>query len=353
MKSIVTRCAKVYLLLACVLVLGAGHGRLLAGAQAQQDGETQEEPEQLRKIWDDGLKSARPPSAKQNAGAQAAGKPQTPKRPQHTYVRKTTPTQQQSARLKNVGSAKKAVAESAEAGASERRVVGVTLWRLRPSAPGDEARMIVQEPSQIGPREWTPERVEAETPFASGERVRIGIESPRAGFLYVINRERYADGSSGEPKLIFPTTRTRDGNNHVRAGHVVEIPARSDSVPYFTMKPGRRDQVAEDLTVIVTDQPLVVNGQTLDLVIGRQPLPLDDTTVREWELKWKREVGRLELVGGRGRAWTKAEQEAGGGTRELTQEESLPQSIYYVSAKRGDPVLVKVSLLYKNTSARR
>ena len=53
--------------------------------------------------------------------------------------------------------------------------------RRRPTAA--MSRLLVQETENQRTEtvEWTPERVEAETPFAAGDRVRLSIESPRAG----------------------------------------------------------------------------------------------------------------------------------------------------------------------------
>jgi hypothetical protein len=58
------------------------------------------------------------------------------------------------------------------------------------------------------PTEWTPQRIEADTPLKVGERVRLSIESPRTGYLYVIDREQYADGSYGE--CLFNLSHTAD-----------------------------------------------------------------------------------------------------------------------------------------------
>src|SRR5205085_12633483 len=92
--------------------------------------------------------------------------------------------------------------------------LGLTIWRLRPVRRTDAgARIIVQEAEQT--LEWTPERITADTPLRPGEHIRFNFEAPQAGYLYVIDRERYADGSLGEPFLIFPTTRTRGGDNKV------------------------------------------------------------------------------------------------------------------------------------------
>src|SRR5712671_1059192 len=111
--------------------------------------------------------------------------------------------------------------------------IGVTVWRLRPSRSGDTgARVLVLD--GLKQSEWTPERIEADTPLNIGDRVRLTIESPRPGFLYIIDREQYADGSFGEPMLIFPTLHTRGGDNRVAPGRLIDIPAQEDQYSYFT-----------------------------------------------------------------------------------------------------------------------
>lgn len=191
--------------------------------------------------------------------------------------------------------------------------------------------------------EWTPERIEADTPLNIGDRVRLTIESPRPGFLYIIDREQYADGSFGEPMLIFPTTQTRGGDNRVSPGKLIDIPAQEDQYSYFTAQPGgpRRDQVAEVLTIILV-------SQALPLQISNQPLKLSDTQVNGWEKLWGGTAERLELVGGAGRTWTNEEKLAGAEKgRQLTQGGPPPQTVYRVAKKAGGPLLVTVPLKYQ------
>jgi hypothetical protein len=219
------------------------------------------------------------------------------------------------------------------------RSLGITIWRLRPPTPADAGRDFIHDKGQ----DWVPVRVSVGTPLAEGDRVRIGIESPEPGYLYVINREEYADGSRGRPALIFPTTRIRGGDNRVKAGRLVELPSQQDDVPYFTVRPsGRRpDQVGELLTVIVTAKPL-------DLDIGPARLRLPEEQVLEWEQRWTGAWELFEQVGGEGTPWTRAEREAGlGGTRDLVQDEPLPQSIYHVRTKADAVLLVSVSLPFR------
>jgi len=219
--------------------------------------------------------------------------------------------------------------------------IGVTVWRLRPSQSDDTgARVLVLDGQKKS--EWTPERIEADTPLNIGDRVRLTIESPRPGFLYIVDREQYADGSLGEPMLIFPTTQTRGGDNRVSPGKLIDIPAQEDQYSYFTAQPGgpRRDQIAEVLTIILL-------SQALPLQITNQPLKLSDTQVAGWEKLWGGTAERLELVGGAGRTWTNEEKSAGAAKgRQLTQAGPPPQTVYRVAKKAGGPLLVTVPLRY-------
>jgi hypothetical protein len=219
--------------------------------------------------------------------------------------------------------------------------VGVTVWRLRPSRSSDEGgRVLVQE--GLKQADWTPERIEADTPLKIGDRVRLSVESPRPGFLYIIDREQYADGSFGEPILIFPTLRTRGGDNRVEPGKLIDIPAQEDQYSYFTAQPAgdRRDQTAEVLTIILVPQPL-------PLQIAEQPLKMADSQITGWEKLWGGVAERLELVGGAGRVWTMEEKAAGTALgRQLTQAGPPPQTVYRVARKAGGPLLVTVPLRY-------
>ena len=226
-------------------------------------------------------------------------------------------------------------------------VVGVTLWRLRPSKTTDNGeRILVQEGSESA--DWIPERVEADTKLTPGTRVRLSVEAARAGYLYVIDREQYADGSLGEPYLIFPTTRTNGGNNEVKAGRIIEIPTQDDRPPFFTLKPSRPDQVSEVISVVVSPTPLE------GLEIGATAQKLSVQQVATWEKSWGGTVGRLEMQNGAGKTWTRQEKEAGAdATRSLSQDEPAPQTLYYKpEAKSGQPVMVNVALKYGKATAR-
>jgi hypothetical protein len=221
--------------------------------------------------------------------------------------------------------------------------IGVTIWRLRPSSGTDGgARVLVQQSAQS--TQWTPQRIEADTPLHVGERVRLTIESPRAGYVYVIDREQYADGSYGDPYLIFPTLREHRSDNRVRPGKLIDIPAQEDNPSYFTLVPSasRSDQVAEILNIIVTPEPLE------DLRLTDRPLKLSKSDVAKWEKAWSSDVERFEMVGGAGTPWSRVEMEASASVsaRVLTQEEPAPQTIYRVAGRSKNTFMVRVPLRY-------
>lgn len=217
-------------------------------------------------------------------------------------------------------------------------VVGVTLWRLRPANRSDSGeRLIVHDDNAV--REWLPERISASTRLVQGDRLRISVEAVRAGYLYVIDREQYADGSLGEPYLIFPTTRTASGDNKVAVGRLLEIPAQDDSPPFFTMKKSRPDHVAEVLSVLVTPTPLE------DVQITDKAQKLTEAQLASWEKNWGGNVGRLEMTT-QGQAWTREEKDAN--TRALTATAPAPQLLFYrPSMKSTEPMFVKLRLNYR------
>ena len=206
--------------------------------------------------------------------------------------------------------------------------------------------MIVHDGSETV--EWLPQRVSADTRLNEGDRLRIGIEAARTGYLYVVDREQYADGSLGDPFLIFPTTRTRGGDNQVKIGRVIEIPAQDDGPPYFTLKRSRSDQVGENLIVLVSPKP--IEG----LHMSDKAQRLSDEQVVTWEKSWGGKLGHLEMENGEGKQWTKAEKNAAAdSTRGLTADEPAPQTIYYrPGATSTLPVLVKVQLKYARSTRR-
>jgi hypothetical protein len=220
-------------------------------------------------------------------------------------------------------------------------LLGITIWRLRPAASNDDTQARLLDHEGDAETVLVAERVASDTKFKEGQKVRLSIESPRTGYLYVIDREQYADGTFSDPYLIFPTLKIADGDNAVTAGRLIEIPDQDDRPFYFKMKRNRPDQVGEVLTVLVTPKPIP------NLQLGRKALKLTNEQFAQWE-KWKAPAKRVELANHAGKTYTKAEMTAGAGNTSLLRgDDPPPQTIYRVSAKPGDPLLVTISLEYE------
>ena len=195
--------------------------------------------------------------------------------------------------------------------------VGVTLWKIEP------IKKIAT-------------RVEAGTQFHEGDLLRLSIESPRTGYLYVIDRDWFTDNSPGaETNLIFPQS---GEDNRLEAGRLIDIPA--DNRAPFKASP-KANQAGEMLTIIVTSAPL-------SLQLANDFLPVSSTQLAEWERKWSGMTERFEMNGGVGQTRTIEEQEAAlpTGTRQLTRNDPPPQTIYFLVPRSSDGLLFNLLLSY-------
>ena len=219
---------------------------------------------------------------------------------------------------------------------NQESVVGITIWKLRAPRDGETGVM-------FGSENLVAERVEGNSILEKGDRVRLSIEAARDGYLYVINREKYSNGNLGDPYLIYPTTHLTGGDNRTTVGRMIVIPAQSDQPAYFTLSPGRADQISEMISVFITTEPLK------EIKIGPEPVQIASAKVAEWESHWGKTVGRLEMINGAGQSLTASEQEAGTGSRLLRHSDPNPQSVYYnPEVKSGDPLFVNVNLQYES-----
>jgi len=200
---------------------------------------------------------------------------------------------------------------------------GVTLWKVERVGDGSSRKEVAK-------------RVEADTQFHEGDLLRLSIESPRTGYLYVINRDWFGDGSSGgETNLIFPQ---RGEDNRLEAGRLIDIPAQHDEPFKATPK---ANQAGEMLTIIVTLSPL-------PLPLSNDPLPVSNTQLTAWERKWSGMTERFEMDGGVGQTRTIEEQEAAlpSGSRQLTRNDPAPQTIYFLTPRSHDGLLFNLLLSY-------
>lgn len=217
--------------------------------------------------------------------------------------------------------------------------LGITFWRLRPKGPVDTgATLLVTENGTT--TAWVAERVESDTAFQKNDLIRLSVESPRSGYLYIIDREVNADGTMGEAELIYPWLDMHRGHNFVRPGEIVDIPAQEDERNFFRADRSN-NQVAELLTIIVTPTPL-------DLPISDNAIPISIAQMNKWQKLWTADTERFELEGGVGEMWTTQEQQAGARvrTRKLTRDDPPPQTIFRVAAAYKKAYLVNVRMNY-------
>lgn len=264
---------------------------------------------------------------------------------------------------------------------AQAAAMGVTLWLLRspaevkptPAPPANQAnaqanaqaagqsrgfgqeetaRVLVKKRLNNSATETTvpmvAERLEAGTPLKVGQLLRLSVEIPQDGYLYVIDREKYADGTQSAPYLIFPTD-PASNEHRVKAGRIIELP---DSENAFEVKLRSESNNAiltgELLSFIVTPRPL----ENLPRPDADGTVLLPETQVQGWEKQWSQnlQIKQMELEKGAGKTRTRSEQQAlTEPGQQLKQDDPLPQTVFQISVKRGTPFIVQMPLKIDKT----
>ncbi|HEX7315426.1 MAG TPA: hypothetical protein VF297_16000 [Pyrinomonadaceae bacterium] len=239
--------------------------------------------------------------------------------------------------------------------AGELLDIGVTVWRMRSGkVAGAEPGVSFPTGDDLAER-VTPVRLSGTDPVQLGDRLRLMFESPLKGYLYIINRTQYDDDTISDPELIFPTKRTRGGDNSVSPGRPVFIPDTEDRPSYFRVSaegPDGRVNTGEIIYVIVSPKPIPELTTS-----SRDKVKISLDMLKGWTSTWGDEARQqqFELEGGEGRPATVAEHKAGAsvGSKALTQDEPLPQNIYRVPANPNGPTMVTVQLTYKDSAPKK
>lgn len=226
--------------------------------------------------------------------------------------------------------------------ARQQAMVGLTLWRMRPGKSSDQVKfrgLVHDADKPDDEAEWTAERASMDAPFAAAEFLRLSIESARKGYLYVIDRDVYADGTMSAPSLVFPTKRLLGGDNRVEPGVPIEIPGGDDRPPVFRLKKTRDDQVSVRLTLIVSTEPI----REIDPKQNARKLSAEQ--VDAWEKQWGAKVQQFENPSSIGQAYTAAEQEAAKpGARPLGPSDPAPSLLMKSTSSPQEPMLGSVVL---------
>src|SRR5215203_1004996 len=230
----------------------------------------------------------------------------------------------------------------------EDALLGLTVWKLRPAEK--EASANKSSENSGDDTEDTLERIEADMPLKDGERIRLSVESlSHKGYLYVIDRELYSDGTYSSPKLIYPTLLTPNRNSRIRPGDLIFIPQGSRDFRVKS-KQAEKIQTAEVLTFIVSPTPLI---KLSDLEMKAIDIPLSQ--FEAWVDKWEPDATTLmEEIDGAGKTITLVEQSVGQeSAKDLTEQSSrlspddpTPQTVFRSRIKSGNPFLVNVSIKY-------
>ena len=227
--------------------------------------------------------------------------------------------------------------------------VGITIWKVLEAQRGYAGARILSHPNQSGSAiEYQAERLAGEPVLAYGDKVRLGIESRTDGYLYVFDREIYADGSWSPAYMIFPTARLLEGNNRIVANKPVELPSLTDDPFYFEAKKLGIDRskilVGEILSIVITDKPIPRFNS-----VGRNVLEVPPGELESIERLYSGIAEVFELEDGVGQPYSEAERDAATkSARLLTHADPVPQTFYLMKSKHAGGLLVTVALTYKD-----
>lgn len=236
--------------------------------------------------------------------------------------------------------------------------VGITLWRLRPALKADASG--VQEQTRIAVRKkgqaeektlmMTPIRAESETLFSDGDLLKFSVESPFEAYIYILNREQYADGTMSEPYMIFPSREDAGINDKgfpgrllflpsVKADDKFELKRLSDLNPTDSKN---AERTAEVFTIIFSKQPII---DLAPLEKSDEPRKVDKQHFERWRNQWGGRVWTFESQGTAGASITKVEKVAGSANGvALTGDDPKPQTVYHVARKATDALLFDLSI---------
>lgn len=231
--------------------------------------------------------------------------------------------------------------------------MGVTVWRLSPSqcpiqdcplpkASADSSKGLID----------TVTRVDDDVPLNNGERVRLGLESlAQSGYVYIIDREQFADGSLGEGFLIFPTRKIDGGKNWAQPGQQFHLP-RAGGCFCVKSRNTQKVLVADVLTVILSPNPLLAAEE-----IGAVAIPVPVSLISFLSRADREKTFRALLRGASGLPQTAQEQSAGAkGLFDtepvLTQNDLPPQTFFQSMVPIGKVAVFNFSLKYSTVGGR-
>jgi len=236
--------------------------------------------------------------------------------------------------------------------------VGVTLWRLRPAQKADPQN--VREPKRIVVRKkgrseektmmMVPARAESETLFSDGDLLKFSVESPFEAYIYILDRERYTDGTMSDPYLVFPAREDIGINDKGFPGRLLFLPSVKDDEKFELKRLSdlnltereNTEKTGEAFTVILSKQPI---KELSPLEKSDEVRRIDKLQFERWQTEWGGRVWKFERFGGVGKSITGDEKEAGATVSAmLTDGDPYPQTVYHVERKAEGILLFDILL---------
>lgn len=235
--------------------------------------------------------------------------------------------------------AKKPIRRNPAPAGTEYAQVGVIVWRV------DNGRSKGVE--QVG-EEQRIERVDTNESYTDGDTIRLTIESPLRGYLYIVDQEQYADGSYGPAMLVFPTLKNRT-RNFLEEWIPVDVPAYPAVWRFKPREPKkgevRKTQIAELFTIIISPKPLVDPGR-----IGSEQMTLPEKEFKDWKDKWEQPVEQFDVENSAGQIG-KSKGVAQVGEDGVGDYQFGSQTIYLAAINPGTPIFVRLHLRFKSSLA--
>lgn len=240
--------------------------------------------------------------------------------------------------------------------------IGITFWKLRPPRANEIGKQLPCEDASGAMRTCMAERVGLDTAFKIGDKVRFAIESSEPGYLYVLDRETFADGSLGQPRLIFPYTDEDENNNEIGPGMLFDIPDQRDDEPYYDLaleKTGSSSaHTGEYMSIIISPKPLNIFKPDKDRFVKVTNELVTIEAAAEVEIFTRTDAAdklfsvveaeascgptRRSLI--RKNTDNKSDKPCGTEARQLYRDEAKPQSYYRSSVPSGQPAVAFVKL---------
>ena len=224
-------------------------------------------------------------------------------------------------------------------------VLGMNLWHMRLADAASPVKIRgLQHKTQdkTGTRDWTPERMTLGDAILEDELLRLSFESASVGYLYVIDRDVYKDGTKSTTTLRFPTKQLRGGDNLVGPGEPIQIPSSKDNPPAFTVVLTRKDQTGIQVTLILSPKPLP------EIVVPTKESPLSEALVAKYEQQFGTGVQMVEDKSMVKLVSTLAENTAASDpSKPLGDKDPLPITLFHRAGHPGDSILATALIKVK------